>query len=145
MDELFNKHILVHPDLTSDPMNAQGKIGRIDVINYGEDEVFVMLDNNNLYGLYEADALLVLQPPEHLLENLKASLDELSKADIVGLLNIYLWQNTRDDEAIRDALALAINNPNLRDKALMSLRDWIDNGLSDDYNYGADWKPGRGI
>jgi len=143
MDELFNKHVMVHPQLIEDPMNAQGKIGRIDVINYREDEVFVMLDNNRLYGLYEADALLVLQPGEHLLENLKASLDELRKEDVVAVLNIYLWQNSHDDEAIREAMGLAISNPVLRDKALMSLRDWIDNGLSDGYNYGADRTPGR--
>ena len=144
MDELFYKHVLVHPELTNDPMHAQGNIGRIDVIDYREDEVFVMLDNNR-YGLYEANALLVLQPPERLLENLKSSLDKLTKKNMVAMLNIYLWQNTRQDEHIREALTLAIGNEALRDKALISLRDWIDNGLSDDYNYGADWTPGRGM
>jgi hypothetical protein len=144
MDELFYKHVLVHPELTNDPMHAQGEIGRIDVIDYREDEVFVMLANNK-YGLYEANALLVLQPPERLLENLKSSLDELTKKDMVAMLNIYLWQNSREDEHIREALTLAIGNDALRDKALINLRDWIDNGLSDDYNYGADWTPGRGM
>lgn len=145
MDELFNKHVIVHPELTNDPMNAQGKIGRIDVINYHDDEVFVMLDNNRLYGHYDTSSLLVLQPSDHLLENLKASLDELGKSDIVALLNIYLWQNTHNDQEIHDALNLAVGNSALHDLALISLRDWIDNGLSDDYNYGAEWKPGRGI
>lgn len=144
MDELFYKHVLVHPELDQDPQNKQGQVGRLSNIVHENDEACVYFGNDS-YGYYETDALLMLLPPDKVLENLKAGLSDMDRRDVLDLLDIYLLQVSHRSEMITEAIWLAAGNLGIYDKALISLRDWIDNGLSDDYNYGADWQPGRGM
>lgn len=129
MDELINKPVMVHPELTHDPVNQQRNIGLITNIVYENDEIYVRF-KEDVTGIYSADALLLLLPPQQILENLRAGISEMERSDIVELLNIYLLQESGQTEAIQEAMYMPIFNDALWDRALISLQDWIDQGLS---------------
>lgn len=131
MDQLINTPVMVHPELTHDPVNQQCNIGTISHVVYENDEVYVRF-KEDITGVYSADALLLLQPPNLILANLKAGIEAMDRRDIIELLNVYLLQKSGRPDAIEEAMYMPVFNEALWDKALISLQDWIDRGLSQD-------------
>jgi hypothetical protein len=129
MDQLINTPVMVHPELTHDPVNQQRNIGLINHIVYENDEVYVRF-KPDITGVYSADALLLLRPPAQILASLKAGIEAMDRRDIIELLNIYLLQESGQPDAIQEAMYMPIFNDALWEKALISLQDWIDQGLS---------------
>lgn len=139
MDELIDTLVMVHPELTFDPVIRQGQTGTITNIIYENDEIYVKFEDG-VFGLYGADALLVLRPSADLIANLRAGVETLPRADVLTLLNIYLLQQSGRNEDIAEALNLAGFSEVLWSKALIPLNEWIDLGL----NRGQEAQPGYG-
>jgi hypothetical protein len=131
MDQLIDTQVMVNPALTFDPVNQQSHVGRISTIIYQNDEVYVRF-NDGKFGLYSADALLVLRPQEEILLNLREGIDSFQKSDILDMLNIYLLQASGNDGAISEAMYMAAFNDAVTNKTLIPLNEWIDRGLSND-------------
>lgn len=130
MDELVDKVVMVHPNLTQDPANRQGQTGRITNIVHENDEVFVRFEDNAI-GLYSSDALLLIKPASLILESLRSAIhgiDYLDRKDIVGILDVYALQA---EGQIKEALELAISNETVRIASIVFVDDWIDRGYTD--------------
>lgn len=130
MVELINKSVMVNPLLSNDPARMQGQVGLITHIDKENDEVQVQFPYNFI-GLYSTDALLSLIPKEMVLANIKAKLVELDPKDVRILLDIYRLQSNGQPGAIEEALRWAIAFENARSNSLVSLQDFIAQGLSD--------------
>lgn len=130
MEELINKSVMVNPLLTDDPIRMQGQIGQIDSIDLERDEVLVRFPYN-VIGTYSTDALLSLQPKEIVLDRIKAKLVELDPKDVRILLDIYRLQNIAEPVAFEEAFRWAIAFENVANNSLVSLEDYLFQGLSD--------------
>jgi hypothetical protein len=133
MHELIDTTVMVHPELTFDPVMKQGHTGTITNIIHENDEIYVKFENG-VFGLYGSDALLVLRPGPDLIANLRGGVETMPRADVLCLLNIYLLQQSGRNEDINEALSLAAFSEVLWSKALMPLNEWIDLGLSNDHD-----------
>ncbi|WP_142685404.1 hypothetical protein [Chitinophaga polysaccharea] len=67
--------VVVHPELTVDPANMKGEIGRVLAFNNSAD-ISVQFPNGTV-GRYQPDALLTLKSPVDILATLKRSLEQL--------------------------------------------------------------------
>ncbi len=128
MHELIDKLVLVHPELTFDPVIKQGQAGTITNVIHENDEIYVKFEDA-VFGLYSTDALLVLRPMFDLIENLRTGIETMERADVLALLNIYLLQQSGRNEDIAEALHIAGFSEILWHKALIPLNEWIDRGL----------------
>src|SRR5258708_31768204 len=106
MNELIDTPVLIHPELTFDPVMKQGHTGAITNIVHENDEIYVKFEDA-VFGLYSADALLVLRPLPDLLENLRGGIENMYRADLLAMLNIYLLRQSGRKEDITEALSLA--------------------------------------
>ena len=142
MDELVDKVVMVHPNLTQDPANRQGQTGKITNVVHENDEVFVRFDDNSI-SLYSSDALLLLKPASLILESLRSAIygiDYLNSKDIVGILDVYALQASGQ---IKEALELAISNETVRIASIVFVDDWIDRGYTDEQDRGQSPNIGR--
>jgi len=142
MDELVDKVVMVHPNLTQDPANRQGQTGTITNVVHENDEVFVRFDDNGI-GLYSSDALFLLKPASLILESLRSAIygiDYLDSKDIVGILDVYALQASGQ---IKEALELAISNETVRIASIVFVDDWIDRGYTDEKDRGQSPNIGR--
>lgn len=129
MHELTDKLVLVHPELTIDPILKQGQTGIITHVIHDTDEVYVKFEDA-VSGLYSADALLVVRPLPDLIVNLRAGISTMDRADALALLNIYLLQQSGRNEDVAEALLIAGFSEVLWYKALIPLNEWIDRELN---------------
>ncbi|RKR80623.1 hypothetical protein BDD43_0748 [Mucilaginibacter gracilis] len=131
MEQLNNKGVIVHPLLTHDPQRMQGQIGIISNIVHENDEVYVEFPYNKT-GIYSRDAVLTLLPKEMLLAHIHDKLEELEPKDARILLDIYRLQRNGQPAAIEEALRWAIGYDTIGRDALVTVKDYIDRGLSED-------------
>lgn len=131
MDDLIDKVVMVHPNLTNDPADKRGQTGKITNIIGENDDVFVRFADNTI-SVYTLNSLLLLQPAPLILENLRAGIlgtDNLEREDVAGILDVYLLQAAGQT---KEALELAISNETLRIATVVFVDDWIDRGYGDD-------------
>lgn len=121
---------MIHPLLTHDPQRMQGQVGFISSIVHENDEVYVKLPYGET-GVYSEDALLTLLPKELLIAHIHDKLEELEPKDARILLDIYRLQKNGQPAAIEEALRWAIGYDSVGRDALMSLKDYISQGLSE--------------
>lgn len=62
-DDLTGTLVLVHPELTEDPVNKQGQMGMIMFAETEKDDIYVTFGKNER-ALYSSDALLVFKNPK---------------------------------------------------------------------------------
>lgn len=127
MEDLTGHLVMVHPNLTSDPVNQQGEIGIITSANLEKDEVYVGFGTNKL-GLYSTDALLVLKPHQELYRDLLTQVKNLETPDFKTLMEISLLQEKGGVSHLRDAMELASSNEKTLAFSTISLQDKL--GLS---------------
>lgn len=96
MNELRDKVVMVHPTLTHNPVNMQGHMAKIISVDAAKDEVMVRFKNQML-GLYEANALLILIPGMEILDKLRSDSEDLDRYDLVDVLGIYLLDATGEE------------------------------------------------
>lgn len=139
MDELINKSVMVNPLLADDPIQMQGQVGLITYINHEKDDVQVQFPNNAV-GIYSTNALLSLLPKEMVLANVQTELVKLDPKEIRILLEIYRLQENGKPADIEHGLRWAIAFENARSNSMVTLQDYIAQGLSDNIEL----QPSRG-
>ena len=127
MEELVGVPVMVHPDLTTDPVHMQGIIGTISHVDYEADTVCVKFKNQML-GLYQADALLMLIPAEIVVDKLREEVYEMDidGSDVVDMLGVYLLDSSKDPESRQQALDWAMGNTISKRTIVFSVQTWID-------------------
>jgi hypothetical protein len=125
MNELRDKMVMVHPTLTHDPVNMQGHMAKIINVDAAKDDVVVRFKNQML-GLYEANALLMLIPGMEILDKLRSYSEDLDRYDMVDVLGIYLLDATGEEKYQREALELATSRADLMYATVISVQDYID-------------------
>jgi hypothetical protein len=125
MNELRDKVVMVHPTLTHDPVNMQGHMAKIISVDAANDEVMVRFKNQML-GLYEANALLMLIPGMEILDKLRSDSEDLDRYDMVDVLGIYLLDATGEEKYKREALDMAMSRADLMHVTVISVQDFID-------------------
>jgi len=125
MIDLKNKVVMVHPALTQDPVNMQGHMGKIELIDFGNDEIVVRF-KNQMIGLYSADALLMLAPGLEILDKVRVDSEEFDRYDFLDLLNVYLMDAGEYESNRREALEMALGNQALASSVVLLVQDYID-------------------
>lgn len=109
MEDLKGRLVMIHPNLTHDPMNQQGEVGIIVLTDLTKDEVYVGLGNGNV-GLYSTDALLMLKPSNVIYADIMTNFKKLDTPDFKTLMEITLLQDKSSLNYQRDAVELAATN-----------------------------------
>lgn len=125
MNELRDKVVIVHPTLTHDPVNMQGQMAKIISVDAAKDEIMVRFKNQML-GLYEANALLMLIQGMEILDKLRSDSENLDRYDLVDVLGIYLLDATGEDKYKREALEMATSGADLMYATVISVQDYLD-------------------
>ncbi|MET3876492.1 hypothetical protein [Chitinophaga sp. OAE865] len=116
----LDKIVMVNPDLTTDPANMQGKIGKVTGL-ISIDTVAVSFPNLGTHT-YDTDALATLIPRKDLIEMLQVNLDDMSAIEQKKILEIIKASMDKNPVA---ALAKAMENETTRYYCTMSLVDWM--------------------
>lgn len=116
---MVGRTVMVYPDLTTDPANMQGDIGKVDSV-YAEDVVTVRF-NDGTVGYYKTEALATMLPKKKLLEQLHNNLDNLSANQQREILQII---KAVTDKKTVAALAKAMEKEFTQSYCTISLQQW---------------------
>jgi hypothetical protein len=127
MENLVGTTVMIHPELTSDPIHMQGRFGAINHVLY-EDWSSYVLFQNQMLGLYTNDALLMLVPPEILVEKLRKDIYELDMdpSEVVDILEMYHLHTSGKTSLQQEALDWAMTHDKISKAIVFSVQDWID-------------------
>src|SRR5690348_3499644 len=106
---------MVHLGLNTDPYSMRGQIGTISHVVYDSEDVYVKF-RNQMLGLYDTGALLMLVPPELIIDKLYQEAEEmmLTRLELVDILNIYLHHASNQQDLQQKALDVAMENSNIK-------------------------------
>ncbi|MEJ5962917.1 hypothetical protein [Pedobacter immunditicola] len=122
MEELTGNLVMVHPKLTSDPVQRQGQLGVITSADLAKDEIYVGFGSSPL-GLYSSDALLVLKPNNELYEDILTHIKEMNTPDFKTLMEITLLQEKDSVNLLREAMELAATNERTLEYSTVTLKN----------------------
>lgn len=119
--------VMVHHDLTQDPLNKQGQLGIITHI-VDADRVAYVRFNNNVIGLYSTDALLMLIPPELVVDKLRSDVVEMDMdvTDVLDILEMYQQHAEGTPAAQQGALDWAMTHAQISKAIVFSVEDWLE-------------------
>jgi hypothetical protein len=124
-NELLGTLALVHPDLTNDPANKTGHVGKIVLADIDQNDFHVRFDDEKV-GLYAADALLVLQKPDKIYNYLDQHSPKLIWSEYKDLFNIALIQKHGYPSQLPTAFEIAMKNPTYLSKGMITLEAALD-------------------
>jgi len=130
-DKLRGVVALVHPDLECDPLNKRNQIGVISEADIDLDNIYV--DFVDKVGLFSADALLVLLPPDEIHQNLADMAYEVAFPDLKALTQIDLFLKYGDVNARFKAMAIARDNPAIQPLCVEILNNQISRDRPNQY------------
>jgi len=142
MNTLQHKSVIIHPDLRTDPLQMQGKIGYISASNLERDDFFVDFQTGKT-GLYSASALLVLRPHYDVYKALMAPTEPLDKQEFKNLMRISMLLQFPDYQNAADGLRLALSAPKVLPLATQPLAEQLHLYLSADWQMSSGSEPGR--
>lgn len=119
-NRIVGRIVAVYPDLTTDPMNMQGEIGKVTSA-YAEDVVTVSFIDGTI-GYYKTDALATMLPKNKLLDLLHDDLDLLSaneQRQILQIIKAIIEKNPVS------ALAKAMENEPTKSYCTVTLQEWL--------------------
>jgi len=124
MEELTGQLVVVHPQLTTDPVSRQGQIGVIAIADLKKDTISIGFGGGPL-GRYSADALLVLKDKRELYQDIMTGVKDMDSATFKDLLDINMKQEYSDYGHISAAMKIAVENPEVMKRSMISLEDYI--------------------
>ena len=127
-DELTGMLVLVHPELTQDPANNQGKIGIITGAELEQDDVYVSFGKGE-QALYSTDALLVFKPEKGLYTTIMTGAREAGPDVFKTLFQINLMQQHGTTSVMKKAMEMVADNKILRDLSMDTLENRLANQL----------------
>lgn len=127
-DELTGMLVLVHPELTQDPANNQGKIGIITGAELEKDDVYVSFGKGE-HALYSTDALLVFKPEKDLYATIMTDAREAEPEVFKTLLQVNLMQQHGTTSVMKKAMEMVSDHKVLRDLSMDTLENRLANQL----------------
>jgi len=124
MEELTGQLVAVHPQLTTDPVSRQGQIGVIAMVDLKNDTISVGFGGGRL-GRYSSDALLVLKNKNELYQDIMTGVKDMDAKTFHDLLDINMKQERSDYGNISTAMKIALENPEVMKRSMISLEDYI--------------------
>lgn len=124
MEELTGRLVVVHPQLTIDPFFRQGQIGVIAMADLKNDTISVGFGGGPL-GKYSSDALFVLKDKNELYRDIMTGVKEMNIETFMDLLDINMKQEYSDYGHTSAALKIAVENPEVMERSMISLEDYI--------------------
>ncbi|WDF80760.1 hypothetical protein PQ469_12155 [Mucilaginibacter sp. KACC 22773] len=122
--ELTGGLVLVHPALEHDPAGKQNTIGVIRFADMADDGFYVAFSDHTT-ALYASDALFVLKSVDEIHHLLVDHGDRLAFPELKALTQLDLTIRYGDGDKLRNALQLAVNNPDIQPLCLDLLKDVI--------------------
>lgn len=124
MEELAGLTVMVHPNVTHDPLNMQGEIGAITKVFY-EDCASCVEFTDERVGVYNHDTLYMLMPTEIILEKLVDDIFnfDLNPSEVLDIFKICMLNEVEKHER---ALKWAWESPAISEAIVFSVQDWID-------------------
>lgn len=119
---------MIDPDLNSDPIHMQGLTGIISRVLYDNYAAYVQF-TDDIFGVYSNDSLIMLKPPEIVLENLSKNSHEmdLNISDVLEIFKIYLLDLSKDIEPELESIEVAMeSSENIIKTITFTVQDWID-------------------
>ncbi|HWK55719.1 MAG TPA: hypothetical protein VNQ80_00195 [Parapedobacter sp.] len=143
MEKLVGTSVMVHPELTTDPVNMQGHLGTISHVIYEDNSVYVKF-KNHVIGLYDTNALLMLVPVDMAIDKLRSDIDMLNMnaSDVVDIMEMYQLDATGIPEVQQEALDWAVTHDKISGAVVFSVEDWIEFQIG---RPNQQQQPGRGI
>lgn len=93
---------MVHPYLTTDPIQRQGEIGKVVEVDKNDEDVLIVDFSDGKKGAYFSDALLTLYPTPIILQGLISNNDILLPKEREAILSIHkLVVKGKYDEAMK--------------------------------------------
>lgn len=134
---------MVHPELTTDPVNMQGHLATISYVLYEDCSAYVRF-SNQMIGLYSTDALLMLVPPEIIVDKLRTDVREMDMdaSEVVDIMEMYQLHATGVPERQQEALDWAMTHDKISRAIVFSVENWIDFQID---RLDQQQRPGRGI
>ncbi|OKS88805.1 hypothetical protein [Mucilaginibacter polytrichastri] len=120
-DDLTGTLVLVHPELSEDPVNKQGQMGMIMFAEPEKDDIYVTFGKNER-ALYSSDALLVFKKPGEIYKGLMTDTKNLSIPDFKALHRIGMLLDNGTSKGAKDAMQLAMENPGVHSRAMETLQ-----------------------
>ncbi|UOE47816.1 hypothetical protein MTO98_25740 [Mucilaginibacter sp. SMC90] len=125
-EELTGRRVLVHPVLWDDPAEKNGEIGEITEVNLHDDLIRVKFDDQK-YGFYGSDALLVFRSSEEIYDQLKQNAVNLSAREFKDLKNIALLLGYGKEPQLLTAMNMVRGNPEALQVSMISIADKLKN------------------
>jgi len=113
--------VMVDPDLTTDPAQRAGEIGKT-VSFFPEKEIVTVRFKNRHQAVYPSNALLTLQSKKSILRALASGLIANGN-DCKTMLKIYRLAFI--EKRLTKAMPLAMGNNTVRFYCIISIKDWI--------------------
>ncbi len=143
MKELIGTTVMVHPDLTTDPVEMQGQMGTIAHLVDDDNAAYVRF-KNGVIGLYGTDALLTLIPNDLVIDKLRTDIGiyNMDASEVVDIMEIYQLHATRTTALQQEAFDWAMTHDKISKAIVFSVEDWVE------FQFGRaprQHNPGRGI
>jgi hypothetical protein len=117
---------MVHPGLTTDPVNMQGHLGTISHVRYEDWTAYVKF-SNQMIGLYDVSALLMLVPSEIVSDMLRTYVQEtdMGTSDVLDILEMYLLHTSGNAKNQQEALDWAMTHATISQAIVFTVEDWM--------------------
>lgn len=120
--DLIGKIAIVHPLVTTDPLNKHGETGTIVSYN-SEEDIAALVFNDGQTGLYNGDTLLVLRPKKALLKGYAKEHHLLGTVE--GIVALYVIKKMMQKNHA-DALVLALKYDRIAGFATISCQQLLE-------------------
>jgi|SRR5690606_259363 len=127
MKELIGTTVMVHPDLTTDPVEMQGQMGTIAHLVDDDSAAYVRF-KNGVIGLYGTDALLTLIPNDLVIDKLRTDIGtyNMDASEVVDIMEMYQLHATRTTALQQEALDWAMTHDKISKVIVFSVEDWVE-------------------
>jgi len=124
MEELTGQLVVVHPQLTTDPVSRQGQIGVIATADIKKDTISVGFGSGPI-GKYSSDALLVLKDKNELYQDAMTGVKDMDAKTFHDLLELNMKQERSGYGNVSAAMKIALDSPEVMKRSMISLEDYI--------------------
>jgi hypothetical protein len=121
-DDLTGTLVLVHPELTEDPVNKQGQMGMIMFADTEKDDIYVTFGKNER-ALYSCDALLVFKRPNDIYKEIMTNTKDIPIPELKDLYRVGMLLENGTSKGAKDAMQLAVENPGIVGRAMETLQN----------------------
>ncbi|MGN6639013.1 MAG: hypothetical protein ACTHJ8_08895 [Mucilaginibacter sp.] len=120
-NKLIGRTVIVHPYLTTDPLQRQGHAGKITEVSDQDNNIVTVEFKDGVKAAYLSGGLLTLYPKVVILQGLQSN--QMSEANRELIFSVYKLAGRGEIEA---ALHLAMKNDTSRFFCTTTCADWLE-------------------